>query len=66
MESYINAIAQILFAAAIIMFVAYSIVGIYTLNTYGRSKSVSLSITAIYVCIMITLMSWAWLAVSLE
>ncbi|MBX4188348.1 MAG: hypothetical protein KW793_04425 [Candidatus Doudnabacteria bacterium] len=62
MEAYINIAAQILFAGTMVVFVIYSIIAIYALNTYGVSRSVTMSLSAAYLGAMIILMSWAWIA----
>jgi hypothetical protein len=60
MESYINLASQILFLLAAIIFVVYSVVGIYTLNIYGRSKSAVMAASIVYGGVVIALLGWGW------
>jgi hypothetical protein len=62
MESYISLAAQLLFLLAAIIFVAYSVVGIYTLNVYGRSKSAVMAASIVYGGVVIALLGWGWIA----
>lgn len=50
--------AQVLFAFAALVFVVYSIVAIYSLNIYGRSKSVTSTVSIVYSAVVAGLLSW--------
>jgi hypothetical protein len=58
MESIIILSTQILFAVAALIFVVYSLVAIYSLNTYGQSKSVTTALSIIYSAAVAGLLSW--------
>lgn len=59
MESIIKIASQILFALSAIVFVIYSIVAIYSLNAYGRSKSTAASISIVYSAVVAGILAWA-------
>lgn len=58
MESFINIGSQILFLLGATVFLVYSIIGIYALNAYGRSKSLTSTATIIYSAVAAGLMTW--------
>jgi hypothetical protein len=64
MEQYINSAAQILFALATFIFVIYSIVGLYALNTYGNSKSLTTTVSLMYSVVVLALLVWGWAIIS--
>lgn len=60
MEVYIKLAAQILFGLGTLFFVVYSIVGMYTLNTYSKSKTVASTVSMVYGAAVIGLLSWGF------
>jgi hypothetical protein len=57
-ETIIKLAAQIIFAVAAMVFVVYSIVAVYSLNTYGRSKSLTSALSIVYSAVVAGLLSW--------
>jgi hypothetical protein len=57
-ETIIKLVAQVLFAIAALIFVVYSIVAIYSLNTYGRTKTLTSAISIVYSAVVAGLLSW--------
>ena len=57
-SSIVKLAAQILFAFAALIFTVYSIVAVYSLNTYGRSRSVTSTISLVYTAVAAGLLSW--------
>lgn len=58
MEEIIKISAQVLFAVAAIFFTMYSIIAIYALNTYGRTKTLTSAISITYSALVAGLLSW--------
>ena len=56
--------AQIFFVIAGLVFTVYSLVGVYALNTYGRSSSVTTTLSILYSGAAVGLMVWGWVAIS--
>jgi hypothetical protein len=50
--------SQILLGVAAIVFTIYSIVAIYSLNTYGHSKSLTSAVSIIYSAAAAGLLAW--------
>jgi len=64
MEQYVTLVSQILLALATFIFVIYSLVGLYALNTYGNSKSLTMTASIIYSAAVLGLLTWSWTIVS--
>lgn len=54
----IKLVSQVLFAIAALIFTVYSIVAVYSLNTYGRTKTLTSAISIVYTAIVAGLLSW--------
>jgi hypothetical protein len=54
----IKLVVQILFAVAAMVFTLYSIIAIYSLNTYGRTKSLTSAVSIVYSAVVAALLSW--------
>jgi hypothetical protein len=54
----IKLVAQVLFAIAALVFTIYSIVAIYSLNTYGRTRTLTSAISIAYSAVVAGLLSW--------
>jgi hypothetical protein len=60
MEVIFKLAAQIIFSVLAMVFTAYSIVAIYSLNNYGQSKSVSMLLSVIYSGVAAALLAWGF------
>jgi hypothetical protein len=58
MESLIKTGVEILFALVTLFFVIYSIIAIYSLTTFGRSKSLTATLGFVYSVVVIGLVFW--------
>jgi hypothetical protein len=58
MGNLIQLASNIIFAVLAMVFVIYSIVAIYALNTYGQSKSLTTTASIIYSAAVAGLLTW--------
>ena len=58
MEVLIKTGAQILFGLAILFFVIWSIIAVYAMTTFGRSRSLSSTMALIYSLLAMVLVGW--------
>ena len=60
MEEIIKITTQVLFAVVSIFFVTYSVVAIYSLNAYGRTKTFTSAVSIVYSAVVAGLLTWGF------
>lgn len=60
MSDLIKGIIVILYALLVFGFAVYSLVALYSLNLYGKSRTINAFVTLFYTIVSLVIIIWGW------